>query len=424
VTQSSDDSAATRHDHRIGRLTMRILIIDDDPFMLKLLSRQLDALGMGNVTASECPVAALSVITEDPNAFDVLILDLNMPGMDGIQFLRELAWQKYTGAIMLLSGEDERILAAAERLARAEGLPVLGRLAKPVKPADLQLMLARTPVVRTPEAETLPESHVFSEEDIRSGLEGREFINYYQPQVSFADGSLIGVETLVRWDHPDEGIVPPHRFIAVAEETGLINELTTQVIRLALADGHRWLALGLDLRVSVNVSMADLRALDFPDRIAKVADRYAFPLDHLALEITESQLAQDWQLTLDVAARLRLKGIVLAIDDFGTGYSSLSQLRDLPFNELKLDRSFVHGAGNTASLGSIVASHLDMAQRLGMKVVAEGIEDARDWLFLERSGCDIGQGYFMGRPMPPANLLLWQEEWNTRYGGLDRSHHD
>jgi len=403
---------------------MRTLIVDDDPLMLKLLSRQLEALGRGNVTASECPVAALSVITEDPNAFDVLILDLNMPGMDGIQFLRELAWQKYSGSVILLSGEDERILAAAERLARAEGLPVLGRLAKPVDLDTLRLVLDQKPAVhRTPETETPPETHAFSAEDIRKGLEGREFVNYYQPQVSFADGSLIGVETLVRWDRPGEGIVPPNRFIGEAEETGLINELTTQVIRQALADGHRWLALGLDLSVSVNVSMADLRTLDFPDSIARVAERYDFPLDHLSLEITESQLAENWQLTLEVAARLRLKGIGLAIDDFGTGYSSLSQLRDLPFNELKLDRSFVHGAGDAASLGSIVVSHLEMAHRLGIKVVAEGVEDDRDWMFLERSGCDIGQGYFMGRPVPPADLLLWQEEWNTRYGDLDRSDH-
>lgn len=408
-----------------GELAMRVMLIDDDTFMLKLLRRQLETLGVSAVTESESPVAALSVLIDDPVPFDVVVLDLNMPGMDGIQFIRELVWLEYPGALILLSGADERILAAAERLAQAEGLRVLGRLRKPVTSDDLRGLLGEAPgsapswTPKAARAQGSP-SRSFSAEEVAAALEAGQLLNYYQPQVSFADGALVGVEALVRWDHPEEGIVLPYRFVKVAETGGLITDLTIQVLRNAMAELRHWRRFHDSLRVSVNVTMADLMDLDGPDRLAACAAEYGISLDQLALEITESQLAEDWQNALDVAARLRLKGVGLSIDDYGTGYSSLKQLRDLPFDELKLDRSFIHGAADAASLNSIVAPHVDMAHRLGIKVVAEGIEDVRDWRYLQRLGCDLGQGYLIARPMPACDLTFWHENWRRRCaeGGL------
>jgi EAL domain-containing protein (putative c-di-GMP-specific phosphodiesterase class I) len=260
--------------------------------------------------------------------------------------------------------------------------------------------------------------------EVAAGIEAGQLLNYYQPQVSFVDCALVGVEALVRWNHPEEGIVLPYRFVKVAEAGGLIVQLTNQVLRNAMLELRRWRRFNDGLRVSVNVTMSDLMDLEGPDRLAGCAAEYGVGLERLALEITESQLAQDWQNALDVAARLRLKGVGLSIDDYGTGYSSLKQLRDLPFDELKLDRSFIHGAADAAPLHSIVAAHVDMAHRLGIKVVAEGIEDERDWHFLRRLGCDLGQGFLIARPMPAGDLAAWHADWLRRCaeGGLLDDH--
>lgn len=400
---------------------MRVMLVDDDPFMLNLLARQLESLGVTAVTETESPVAALSVLMDDPVPFDAVFLDLNMPGMDGIQFIRELAWQEYPGALILLSGTDERILASAERLARGEGLMVAGRLRKPVATEALAALLDQ---VRAPATGASRPRRAtgrgFSAGEVAAAIEAGQLVNHYQPQVSFADGALVGLEALVRWEHPEEGLVLPYRFVAAAEAGGVIGALTNCVLRKAMADLRRWRKLGVGLRVSVNVTMADLMDLEGPDRLAACAAEYGIGLERLALEITESQLAADWSRALDVASRLRLKGVDLAIDDYGTGYSSLKQLRDLPFNELKLDRSFIHGAAGAEALTSIVAPHIDMAHRLGLKVVAEGIEDESDWRYLRRLDCDIGQGYFIGRPMAAGEIGAWCQNWLRRCaeGGL------
>jgi len=401
---------------------MRILLVDDDPFALRLLTRQLKLLGISMVTTSECPVAALSVLTDDPQAFDLVILDLNMPRMDGIEFVREIAWQHYSGAVLFLSGADERIIATAETLARAEQLTVAGRLKKPVSTDDLRHKLAEVAEVEvTSPRLPVAQPRLFTAEELACAVRRSELINHYQPQVSFSDGRIVGVEALVRWNHPVEGLVFPDRFITLAEKTGFMPDVTQSVLRSALIDATEWLRIGLAVRLSVNVSAGEVTALDFPDKVAQHAQDIGFPLDHLTLEVTESQVVEDWSKTLAVAARLRLKGIGLAIDDYGTGYSSLRQLRDLPFDELKLDRSFVSGAAETASLRPMVTSTVDMAHQMGVKVVAEGIEDSADWNFLRDLGCDLGQGYLIGRPMHNEDLLGWAEHWRHHHSIIEET---
>ena len=384
--------------------------------MLSLLTRQLAELGVEAVTYSENSVAALSVVIEDAAGTDLLFLDLNMPGLDGVEFMRELAAISFDGAVILISGEDEKILAAAERLALSERLNVAGRLSKPVTLEQLQTVLARVPATRTTtRPDKVAPTRRVSASELRKGIEAGELVNHYQPQVAFADGRLVGVEALVRWRRASGEMVYPDRFIPLAESSGIIRDLTWAVARAALADAREWFAAGHAVRLSLNITMQDLTALDFPDRLTELCDEFGIPCDHVVVEITESRLTEDWQKTLDVATRLRLRRIGLAIDDYGTGYSTLSQLRDLPFDELKLDRSFIHGAGDATTLQAIVAPHLDMANNLGIRVVAEGIEDQDDWTYMSRSGCSLGQGYLMGRPMPGNDLIAWTERWQSRY---------
>ncbi|MBS0498749.1 MAG: EAL domain-containing response regulator [Proteobacteria bacterium] len=395
----------------------RVLVLDDDPFALKLLARQLAGLGVPQVETFPTGEAALPALEQDCAA-DLVLVDLNMPGMDGVEFLRYLGQRGYAGSLALVSGEDVRILETAERLAGAHGLHVLGHLTKPVAPQALKELLERWRS-RTPDR-PVRRKKPYDAQEVLHAIEHGELLNYYQPKVDLATGELRGVETLVRWLHPEDGLVFPDQFIGVAEEHGLINAMTRMVLSGALAQAQRWRAEGLSLRVAVNVSMDNVRRLDFADYVASEVERHGLAPSDLILEVTESRLMQDAQNALDVLTRLRLKRFSLSIDDFGTGHSSLAQLRNIPFDELKIDQSFVHGATQDGTRRAIFEASLNIARQLGMTSVAEGVEDAADWAYLQSAGCDLAQGYFIAQPMPGGALPTWRADWQDRHVTLRR----
>jgi EAL domain-containing protein (putative c-di-GMP-specific phosphodiesterase class I) len=253
-----------------------------------------------------------------------------------------------------------------------------------------------------------------SADEIRNAIPHREFVNYYQPQVELSTGAVIGVESLIRWQRGDQGIVGPGHFIGVAESSGLIDEITRYVMIEAVTQRRAWQDMGLKLAVSVNVSMDDLAHLDFPEFLTFETARAGVAPSEVVLEVTESRLMKDPMAVLDVLTRLRLKRFRLSIDDFGTGYSSLAQLRDIAFDELKVDLSFVHGACHDPKMQAIVEGSRRMANQLGMTIVAEGVEDRDDWDFVRRAHCDVAQGYFIAKPMTPLDLPSWIEAWNRR----------
>ncbi|MCC6075276.1 EAL domain-containing protein [Pseudomonas sp. GCM10022188] len=391
---------------------MQVLIVDDDPFICRLLTRQLRSLGFAKVTACERALAAVAQLEQAPDSIDLVLCDLQMPEMDGIEFIRHLVRLDFAGALVLVSGEDERILQSAERLAQAHHLRVLGTLFKPVPSGRLQKLLEQAAAERA--APRAADSRSYSAEDLARGIAAGELVNHYQPKVDFHGARVIGVETLVRWQHPQDGLVYPDRFIELAEDSGLIEALMRAVLGNALREARQWRDAGHLLQVAVNVSMDNLQVLDFPDFVEQEALAAGVPLHSLVLEVTESHLMKNRQAALDILTRLRLKRISLSIDDFGTGHSSLVQLRDIPFNELKIDRSFVHGAWRDVSLRSILDASLAMARKLGMKTVAEGIEDRADWDHLLAAGCDVAQGWFIAKAMPAAQLPAWLKEWERR----------
>jgi EAL domain-containing protein (putative c-di-GMP-specific phosphodiesterase class I)/ActR/RegA family two-component response regulator len=393
----------------------RVVLVDDDPFILKVLARQLKSLGIEQVNAFERAEEALGLLESGLDVVDLVLCDLQMPDIDGVQFVRQLARIGYAGGVVLVSGEDERVLQMAQRLARAHKLRVLGTLAKPVRPADLRRILA---LYCAPwRAPAHPVRAVYGPGELRRAIAEAELVNYYQPKVALASGAIEGVETLVRWKHPRDGLVLPDHFIPMAEAHGLIDDLTFCVMREALRQARRWSDVGLELNVAVNVSMDSLVSLDFPDLVACEIERAGVPASSLTLEVTESRLMRDPRAALDILTRLRLKRVRLSIDDFGTGYSSLAQVRDLPFDELKIDRGFVHRAGADATLRAIFEASLGMARQLGLVTVAEGVEDEADWEFLRAAGCDLAQGYFVARPMPAPALAGWISDWSARQWG-------
>lgn len=390
----------------------RVLVLDDEPFMLKLLSHMLRRQGCEQVTCHESGAAALAWMDEAGQMPELILLDINMPGMDGVEFVRHLSQRGYSGGLVLVSGEDELLLQSTEKLARAHRLSTMAPLRKPPKPEALAaaLMQWAAPAV----GRSSGERKSYDAADLRRALDAGELINYYQPKVAVASGALVGVEALVRWQHPVDGLVFPDQFIPVAEASGLIHDLTRQVFRAALAQARDWLVAGLPLRVAVNVSMEDLATLQLADFVIAETAASGVPAQLIQLEITESRLMSELTRVLDELIRLRLKRFRLSVDDFGSGHSSLVQLRDLPFDELKIDRSFTHNASHDARVRAIFEGSLGIGKLLGMEVVAEGVEDSDDWGFLGATGCDIAQGYFIGRPMPGPQLQHWLQEWKAR----------
>lgn len=398
---------------------LKVIAIDDDPFELKLITHQLSMLGQKDVAGFTDPVAALDRINDaSEDHFDLVFCDLQMPGIDGIAFQRRLVRSDFGGQLVLFSGEDDRTVQAAASLARRQNLRLLGILKKPVDLDALRkILVAAAPAA---DADSGPNRKMYSAAELRRAIDNEELINYYQPKVLLSDGSPIEAECLVRWQHPIDGMVFPDQFIPVAEEHGLIDDLTHLVLTKALEQSARWRDMGLSLRVAVNISMENLNALDFPEKVMEALASAEVPAETLILEVTESRLMQDPVAVLDILTRLRLRRVRLSIDDFGMGHSSLAQLRDLPFDELKIDRSFVHGAHANPHKRAILQASIDMGRQLGMQTIAEGVEDIEDWKVLKELGCDLAQGYFCARPMPGAAIPGWLKGWGKRYLEIER----
>ena len=391
--------------------TIRILVLDDESFMLKLLAHMLAELGFTTVTTCDSGSEALEWVSASDNPPNVILLDLQMPEMDGVEFVRKLVEHNYSGNLILVSGEEERLLQMAEKLIQAHRITVLGHLKKPVTVAQLSMLMEKSMNMQS-----APQSAMkaYNADDLRIAIAKGELINYYQPKVAVTTGAVVGVETLVRWLHRVDGIVFPDQFIGIAEEHGLIDDLTRVVLTGAMAQSKAWQQAGLRLRVAVNVSMDNLSSVAFVDFVAGAVNAAGVTPQDIVLEVTESRLMLDQRAPLEVLTRLRLKRFSLSIDDFGTGHSSLTQLRDIPFDELKIDQSFVRGAWHDDTARAIYDASLSLGKQLGMEVVAEGVEDRDDWDMVRRTKCDLAQGFFIARPMPAADLPAWIESWNGR----------
>jgi EAL domain-containing protein (putative c-di-GMP-specific phosphodiesterase class I)/ActR/RegA family two-component response regulator len=392
----------------------KILVLDDDTFMLKVLVRMLADQGHAAVLTCTTGREALAWVGHPDGPPNLILCDLNMPEMDGVEFVRKLVERSYEGSLILVSGEDERLLKTAEKLVKAHRLTVLGRLHKPVTPHGLSALLKtwRPPFKGEPRTT----GKTYGADAVRGAIARGELVNHYQPKVAVGTGAVVGVETLVRWQHPADGMVYPDQFIGVAETHGLIQGLTRVVLTEALAQARLWQEAGLGLRVAVNVSMDDLNTVAFAAWVAGAAGGAEVPPQDVVLEVTESRLMGDARAPLEVLTRLRLKRFHLSIDDFGTGHSSFAQLRDIPFNELKIDQTFVHGAWADPTIRAIYDASLGLGNQLGMQVVAEGVEDQADWAFLQATHCHVAQGYFIGRPMPAAAIPAWMGSWRERWG--------
>jgi diguanylate cyclase (GGDEF)-like protein len=240
--------------------------------------------------------------------------------------------------------------------------------------------------------------------DLREALEREELLVYYQPQADLASGDIIAVEALLRWHHPTLGWIAPDEFVAIGEGAGLISKITRYVLRKAVAQRAKWAMDGIDLELSVNISARNLLERQLPNDVAEVLHHHGVRPETLTLEITETEIMREPELTVDVLDRLNDLGVRLSIDDFGTGYSSLAYLRRLPVTEVKIDKSFVLQMDTNANDAMLAQTIVDLAGNLSMRVVAEGIETQASWDQLVRMGCSRGQGFLLARPMPAVDI--------------------
>jgi EAL domain-containing protein (putative c-di-GMP-specific phosphodiesterase class I) len=243
--------------------------------------------------------------------------------------------------------------------------------------------------------------------ELRTALSHDRIEVHVQPQARTSTGEVASVEALVRWNHPELGFVPPDEFIPVAERSGLVGLVTTRVLDLSLAAVADWRRQGFDLSVAVNLSTRSLHDADLVEEVARLLRRHGVPASRLTLEVTEGSVMADPARAIGLLHQLRALGVRLSVDDFGTGYSSLSYLKSLPVNEVKIDRSFVTNLSSQNEDVAIVRAIVDLGRHLGLEVVAEGVEDQSAWDLLTSMGCDLVQGWHLGRAMPVGDLVPW-----------------
>jgi EAL domain-containing protein (putative c-di-GMP-specific phosphodiesterase class I)/ActR/RegA family two-component response regulator len=382
----------------------RLLVIDDEAAFGQIVKKVAEASGFE------------VVVTDDPSIFTntarqwhptVIVLDLKMPGTDGVQLLRTLAADNCPAHVVLSSGSDPKILESAMQLGRERGLDMSEALPKPMRVESLQERLAEFKRVSKP----------LLSADLAAALGANQLFLEYQPKLDCRLGRITGAEALVRWRHPTQGIIRPDRFIALAEETGLIHGVTDWVVATAAAQAASWRAdhPGLEVSVAVNFSASDMEDLDLPDRLEQHCRNATIDPAFLTLELTETGVMRQAIQMMDVLTRLRLKGFKLSIDDFGTGYSSLVQLQKAPFSEIKIDLSFVTQMMANAGCRVIVEIIIDLARKLGLRSVAEGVEDDAVLNALIDMGCDTVQGYYISRPIAgdlvPAFVRDYEAGW-------------
>ena len=347
-------------------------------------------------------------------AGSVMVLDLHMPEMDGIEVMRRLAQMPNSPALILISGHDAGVLRSAEKLCRAHGLEVIASLRKPLS-VDTLLQLFEQHIPDD-NRQKHSDSHLDKGDitliELQQAIRNEQLVLHFQPQIDVATKQLSGIEVLVCWQHPEQGLIYPDRFIALAEQNGLMAELTHWVIDRAVKEEQLWQDAGLTTTMSVNISALDITGLMLPEQLAELLKNNKLAPTRLTLEITESALMGELVTSLDILTRLRLKGIRLSIDDFGTGYSSLSLLHRVPFTELKIDRSFVSNMHDDNEARAIVKTCILLGHELNMRVVAEGVENGEHLKLLKQMGCDLAQGYFIARPMSGTELMAWAKARN------------
>ena len=389
---------------------LSFLIVDDHLFQRDTLRMLLSQLGARRIVEAVDGQGALSLLTDTRTPIDIIISDLDMPNMDGMELIRHLSGH-HQASLILSSALEPSLLASIATMSEAYGSRLLGVMQKPITREVLANLLAKHRSAATaPASNAARRGRQYAIEEIIAGMENGEFEAFFQPKIDLATGRATGAEALARWRHPKHGLVPPSEFIARLEADGPIELLTGIMLRQAVRAVLASRSMGIAITVAVNVSMKSLAEVSMANQFLEIVQEEGGMPQDIVLEITETAAATDLGRELENLARMRIAGFGLAIDDYGTGYSSMQQLTRIAFTELKIDRSFVDGAATHPASRVALETILDLAKRLHLTSVAEGVEAQEDCELLKELGCDIAQGYLLAKPMPIDAFLHWNSE--------------
>jgi EAL domain-containing protein (putative c-di-GMP-specific phosphodiesterase class I)/FixJ family two-component response regulator len=379
---------------------LNILILDDDALLRRIMKKMLRSFTSAEILEAPNGIKALEIIRRpDTKPIDIILCDLNMPEMDGMEFLRHLGAASSDISVIVISAHDDSLIAAVKKMALAYGVRLLGSAQKPISRADFETFFLQHNSAQPKKKTHSAVAQDFTLESVLRGIAEKQFEPFYQPKIEFKTGLICGTEALARWIHPQYGVVSPYAFITLLENSGKIDELTFLILEKAAAACRLLHDKGHAIPVSVNLSSESLSNAALAGKITQVVRNAGVDPKHIMLEITESATMTNIAQSLENLARLKMHGFGLSIDDYGTGFSNMQQMTRVSFNELKIDQSFVKGCADNKELCVVVKSSIEMAHKLNLECIAEGVETQQDWDALKEMECDAAQGYFIAKPM-------------------------
>lgn len=393
---------------------LNILVVEDDDFQRRMVVNMLRSLGVIEICDARNGKQALSVLhAANAKTVDIAICDMNMPEMDGMELLRHLGQEKAATSIIILSTLDRVLLASVAMMSLAYGIKLLGVIEKPISLTQLEVLISQYECLESEPLQGVATAPSFSLEEILQGVSAKQIEPFFQPKVELKTGRITGAEALARWNHPEHGVIAPYAFIPMLEQANKIDGLTFLMLEKAAAASRLLHDKGYAISISVNLSLTSLTDITLANRIIQVVRDAGVDPHQIVLEVTESAAMTDIAPALENLARLRMHGFGLSIDDYGTGYASMQQLTRIAFSELKIDQSFVKDFSTNQALRIIVESSIEMAHKLLVKSVAEGVEEKEDWDALKNMRCDTAQGYFIGKPMNLISFIEFCAEYSA-----------
>lgn len=383
---------------------LRFLVVEDHEFQRTALEQLLATLGAKAVYSAEDGLAAMQVVRDPDRPVDIVISDLSMPGMDGMEFVRHLSESGARIALILLSSVEKDLLASVANMVHAYEVNLLGIVPKPATAAKLTPLfeLYRSAMPDVP----LPDDS-FSLDEIAQAWAQDEFETWFEPTVDLASGTIRGMAAVPRWRHPKQGVIGPALFMASMQSRGLGDDLVWLMLRKSAAECCKWNDLGYPLTVSVNLALSNLTEPNLALRIQQICDREGLNPAHMVLTVTEQSLDTGQAKALENLARLRMLGYGLGIEEFGSGRMAVEDLALVNFTELKIVSTYVTGADSDEAVRAGLAIGLDVASRLKLKTIAGGISSKHEWNLLHDWGCDWGQGPFISHPLQAGAVPAW-----------------